>query len=58
MTRSDVLNYETMDNIDIQRAKVLSTLNYHQTALTRNLTISQERLSQALKQLANPEEKK
>lgn len=56
MTRNDILNYDRLDDIESTRGQLLSILNHHQTGLSRALTTSQERLSQALEQLANPEE--
>lgn len=56
MTRNGVLEYDKLDDIDTTRGQLLSILNHHQVGLSRTLTTSQERLSQALKQIANPEE--
>lgn len=55
MTRNDILNYDKLNDIDTTRGQLLSILNHHQVGLSRTLTTSQERLSQALKQIAIPD---
>ena len=53
MTKEDILKLSKMGDIDTLRGQL--TLGYHQSMLSKSLTSSQQRLSQALKQHSEPE---
>ena len=55
MTKADILRISEMGNIDTLRGQLVGTLGYHQSSLSKSLTSSQQRLSQALKQYSEPE---